>query len=43
MDYEKAKRALATLQEEEQALQDRLQLAAQAKLQLDSNIKRYNS
>ena len=35
-----AKRALATLQEERRAQQDRLQLAAQAKQQLDNNIKR---
>lgn len=36
MDYEKAKRALATLQEEKRAQLDRLQHAAQAKQQLDS-------
>ena len=35
-----ARRTLATLQEEKQAQQDRLQLAAQAKQQLDNNIKR---
>lgn len=40
MNYEKAKRALATLQEEKRAQQDRLQLAAEAKLRLeDSRIK----
>ena len=33
-----AKRALATLQEERRAQQDRLQLAAQAKQQLDQTI-----
>lgn len=38
MDYEKAKRALATLQEEKRAQQHRLQLAVQAKQQLDSTL-----
>ena len=40
IDIQKAKRALATLQEEKRAQNDRLQLAAQAKQQLDNNIKR---
>lgn len=38
IDIEKAKQALATLQAEKQAQQDRLQLAAQAKQQLDQTI-----
>ena len=38
MDYEKAKHALATLQEEKRAQQHRLQLAAQAKQKLDQSI-----
>ena len=38
MDYEKAKRALDALSQERQAQQDRLQLAAQAKQQLDQTI-----
>lgn len=38
MDYEKAKHALATLQEEKRAQQNRLQLAAQAKQHLDQTI-----
>ena len=37
-DITKAKRALATLQEEKRAQQDRLQLAAQAKQQLDDTL-----
>lgn len=37
IDIQKAKRALATLQEEKQAQQHRLQLAAQAKQQLDAS------
>lgn len=36
MNYEKAKQALATLQEEKQAQQERLQLAARAKYKLDN-------
>ena len=36
MDYEKAKHALATLEREKQAQQDRLQLAAEAKQRLDN-------
>ena len=35
MDYEKAKRALDALSQERQAQQDRLQLAAQAKRELE--------
>ena len=35
MNCEKAKQALATLQREKQAQQDRLQLAAEAKAELD--------
>lgn len=38
IDIQKAKRALATLQEEKRAQQDRLQLAAQAKQHLDQTI-----
>ena len=38
IDIQNAKRALATLQEERRAQQDRLQLAAQAKQQLDQTI-----
>ena len=40
MNYDKAKQALATLQEEKQAQQDRLQLAAEARRKLDSNYNR---
>ena len=36
MDYEKAKRALDALLQERQAQQNRLQLAAQAKQELDN-------
>lgn len=36
IDTAKAKRTLATLQEEKRAQQDRLQFAAQAKRELDS-------
>ena len=43
IDIDKAKQALATLQEEKQAQQDRLQLAVNANQQLDNNFKRYNS
>ena len=43
MNCEKAKQALATLQREKQAQQDRLQLAALAKQQLDNNINRINT
>ena len=39
MDYEKAKRALDALSQERQAQQDRLQLAAQAKQQLDNTLR----
>lgn len=35
MDYEKAKTAIATLKRERQAQKDRLQLAAEAKAELD--------
>lgn len=35
MDYDKAKRALDALSQERQAQQDRLQLAAEAKAELD--------
>lgn len=38
IDTAKAKRALATLQEEKRAQQQRLQLAAQAKRELDQTI-----
>lgn len=38
IDTAEAKRALATLQEEKQAQQQRLQLAAQAKQQLDNTL-----
>lgn len=38
IDTAKAKRALATLQEENQAQQHRLQLAAQTKQKLDQTI-----
>ena len=38
IDTEKAKHALATLQEEKRVQQDRLQLAAQAKQHLDQTI-----
>lgn len=38
IDTDKAKRALATLQEERRAQQDRLQLAAQAKQQLNADL-----
>ena len=38
IDIQKAKRALATLQEEKRAQLDRLQLAAQAKQHLDQTI-----
>ena len=38
IDIQNAKRALATLQEERRAQQDRLQLAAQTKQQLDQTI-----
>ena len=38
IDIVKAKHALATLQEEKRAQQDRLQLAAQAKQQLDTTL-----
>ena len=37
IDIQKAKHALATLQEEKRAQQHRLQLAAQAKQKLDNN------
>lgn len=37
IDIHKAKRALATLQEEKRTQQDRLQLAAQAKRELDAS------
>lgn len=37
IDIQKAKHALATLQEEKRAQQHRLQLAAQAKRELDNN------
>ena len=37
IDIQKAKQALATLQKEKRAQQDRLQLAAQAKQKLDNN------
>ena len=37
MDYDKAKRALDVLSQERQAQQDRLQLAVQAKHELDNN------
>lgn len=37
INIEKAKHALATLQEEKRVQQDRLQLAAQAKQILDNN------
>ncbi|MCQ2232231.1 MAG: hypothetical protein MJZ30_10330 [Paludibacteraceae bacterium] len=37
MNYEKAKRALATLQEEKQAQQDRIQLAIETKRKLEAN------
>ena len=43
IDIEKAKQALATLGREKQAQQDRLQLAALAKQQLDNNINRINT
>lgn len=43
MNYEKTKQAIATLEREKQAQQDRLQLAAQAKQQLDNNLNRYKS
>lgn len=43
MNYEKAKRTLATLQEEKRAQQDRLRLAAEAKRRLDNNINRINT
>ena len=38
IDIQNAKRALATLQEEKRAQQHRLQLAAQAKQQLDADL-----
>lgn len=38
IDTAKAKRALATLQEEKRAQYDRLQLAAQAKQHLDQTL-----
>ena len=38
IDIQNARRSLATLQEERRAQQDRLQLAAQAKQQLDQTI-----
>ena len=38
IDIQKAKHALATLQEEKRAQNDRLQLAAQAKQHLDQTI-----
>ena len=37
MDYDKAKRALDVLSQERKTQQDRLQLAAQAKHELDNN------
>ena len=40
IDIPNAKRALATFQEEKQAQQHRLQLAAQAKQHLDQTIAR---
>lgn len=40
MDYEKAKHALATLQEEKRAQQDRLQLAAQTKRELENRYSK---
>lgn len=39
MDYEKAKSALSTLQEEKRVQQDRLQLSVQAKQQLDRTLR----
>ena len=38
-EFEKAKRALATLQEEKRAQQDKLQLAAEAKQRLENKMK----
>lgn len=38
IDIDKAKQALATLQEEQRAQQNRLQLAAETKLRLDNNV-----
>ena len=38
MNFEKAKHALAILQEKKRAQQDRLQLATQAKQQLDNTL-----
>ena len=43
IDIQNAKRALATLQEEKQAQQHRLQLATLAKQRLDNNINRINT
>ena len=40
IDTAKAKRALATLQEEKRAQQHRLQLAAQAKRNLDNKLNK---
>lgn len=43
IDIHKAKNVLDNLQREKQAQQDRLQLAAEAKQQLDNNINRINT
>ena len=40
MDYEKAKRALDVLSQERQAQQNRLQLAAQAKRELENRYRK---